>query len=167
MTVFYENVVYCTYLEDFQYQEDIVSLIDAFPDVQKHRTNVKAKMTDWNMLNYLPFDELGKEILNFCKTVSKNRYNIFPDLYIHDIWGMCYQSNDYAIAHDHWPATWSCAYYPKVPENSSSLIFPELNIEVQPQTDMLVVFPGWVSHRVDTKDFVGNRYVVSANVYAK
>ena len=167
MLAFYEDILFYTTLETFKYRKEIKNSIDASSDSQNRKTNVKAKMTDWNMTHLSEFNELGKEMLNYCSIVSKNRYAICPELYIKEMWGMHYLNDDYAMLHDHWPATWACVYYPEVDEGVSSLIFPELDIEIIPQNNMLVVFPGWLSHKVDKKEFFGKRYVVSANIYAR
>lgn len=163
----FENLIFCTSLDKFKSNQTIIDVIDVSYDVQNHGTNVKAKMTRMDMMNYLGFNELGTNILDFCNIVSRSRYGFSPDMYIYSMWGMCYQSNDHAVEHNHWPATWACSYYVDVPPDAPPICFPDLNLEVEVKKNKLVLFPGWLSHKVVGKPFDGKRYVVSANIHVK
>lgn len=163
----FEDLIFCTSLDKFNYNQKIIDIIDASSDVQNHATNVKAKMTRMDMMDCQGFNELGINIIDFCRIVSKRRHDCLPEMYIYSMWGMCYQGNDYAVAHNHWPATWACAYYVDVPPDAPPICFPDLNLEVQVKKNKLVLFPGWLSHKVVGKPFDGKRYVVSANIHVK
>jgi hypothetical protein len=163
-----KNYFYCVQkIEDKSFQNDIINSIDRSDDVQKKNTNVKAKMTQWNMMHEPGFESLALHMLNFALQISEVKYCSDPvknKFLFTSIWGMCYESQDYAIAHDHWPALWSCVYYIKPPKNCPELIFPELNDCVYPEDGTLVLFPSHVVHEVPKKEFIGKRYVVSANL---
>lgn len=165
-----KNYFYCvSKIEDKSFQNDIINSIDRSEDVQKKNTNVKAKMTSWNMINEPGFKPLASYMINLAKEVSQFKYCVDPaksNFLFTSIWGMCYESQDYAIPHDHWPALWSCVYYIKPPKNCPELIFTELNESVHPEDGTLVLFPSWVVHEVPKKEFIGKRYVVSANLVA-
>jgi len=143
--------------------ENIMNYIDLVGDVQHHQTNVKAQMTEWNLVENENFLTIADKAVKFSQSIGQTVYNrvIFP--YINDVWGMKYKSGEYAIEHDHWPATFSFAYYINPPENST-LSFPELNKELKNEHKMLVIFPGWILHKVEAKQFSGYRYVVSGNL---
>jgi len=158
---------YCyfyTKIEDTSFQNDIINIIDQSDDVQQKTTNVKAKMTDWNMQNKLGFKTLATHMINFASIISEKRYKKKEEFYFTSMWGMCYESEDYTITHDHWPSIWSCVYYINPPINCGELIFPEINEYIVPEDKLLVLFPGWVVHNVPKKQFVGKRYVVSGNL---
>jgi len=78
---------------------------------------------------------------------------------------MKYRSGDYALSHDHWPALWSMSYYINPPEDGPSIVFPKSNYQVKPVNGLMCIFPAYVKHEVEKKEFEGYRYVVSANGY--
>lgn len=72
----------------------IVEQIDLQGDRQKYRTNVKAQMTDWNMIDKPGFNSLVNIICNSVKEISMTKYNIPFNPIINDIWGINYKKND-------------------------------------------------------------------------
>ena len=157
---------YTKIVEDKSFQKDIIDVIDKFPDVQKKNTNVKAKMTDWYLMKEKGFNELSKHMLDFAEEVSEYRFKRASNFNftVKEMWGICYESNEYTLPHDHWPFVWSVVYYINPPENCPNLVFPELNNYVEPKDGLLVLFPGWMVHEVPPSFFEGKRYVVSANI---
>lgn len=156
---------YFTCIEDKSFQNDIVNIIDQSNDIQKKSTNVKAKMTSWEMMNEIGFKTLATYMINYAKYVMHDTYHRENDNFkILSMWGMCYESEDYAVPHDHIPTFFSCVYYINPPKNGPELFFPELNKSVQPEDGMLVIFPSWIIHEVPKKTFFGKRYAVSANL---
>ena len=101
-----KNYFFCiTKINDKSFQNDIINFINCSLDVQKKITNVKAKMTSWNVLQQPGFGPLASYMIDFALQVSKERYNLelFNKISVDSIWGMCYESSDFATPHDHWP----------------------------------------------------------------
>lgn len=144
--------------------KNIIKIIDEQGDKQKMLTNVKAQMTEWNVGNKDGFKELVDIIKNLSIKASEIKYKTTINPYIKSIWGMKYKSFDYALPHDHFPATWACVYYINPPKDSPGLYFPEENKEIEIHHGKLIIFEGNVLHEVKTKQFEGFRYVVSANI---
>ena len=154
-----------TKINDASFQKDIIDIIDESDDVQKRNTNVKAKMTHWQMQDEPGFKTLASHILNFANMITEIKHNRQKEpFYFNSMWGICYENQDYTVPHDHWPSIWSCVYYICPPNNCGELIFPELNQIVFPEDKLLVLFPGWMVHEVPKKNFLGKRYTVSANL---
>lgn len=156
---------FCINITENYFVKDIIQFIDSQKDVMNRTTNVKAKMTDWHVQEEKGFKELSKYILHFAKHISLKKFNVNVNLKIKAMWGMCYTDGDYAVPHDHWPSLWSSTYYINPPEDSPGLYFNDLDEYVFPKNGTLILFPGWVKHEVKKKNFVGNRYVVAANLH--
>ena len=160
-----EHSIYNSIIDDEEMNHQIVSVIDEVGDVQGKTTNVKAQMTEWNM-SYKPgFIKLLYYFSEIIKEISFNDYKRTFGMIIKDMWGMKYKSGDYALAHDHWPAVWSMSYYISPPENGPNIVFPNSNYQVNPVNGLMCIFPAYVKHKVEKKEFEGYRYVVSANGY--
>ena len=157
---------YTSFIQDKDIKENIIKAIEFQGDRQNHKTNVKAQMTDWRMQDQKGFKELDNIIIPMLEKISETQYSLNDIQYrCSDMWGMKYSSEDIAIYHDHFPATWSIAYYINPPENSPGLIFTDYNEEVKLKDGLIVIFPGTTIHSVPKKKFKGNRYVVSANYH--
>ena len=88
-----------------------------------------------------------------------------PDCY--DVWGAVYKKGDYTISHDHWPAIWSWTYYVNVTSQCSPLVFTNTDYKVQPVNGLLVIFPGWVKHKVLPQENDHERVMVAGNLNAR
>ena len=63
------------------------------------------------------------------------------------MWIAQYDKGDHAERHYHYPLDWSAVYYINVEDNASPIIFGE-DVKVQPENNMMLLFPGWLNHRV-------------------
>lgn len=152
-------------LDDEKMNKKIVKIIDKQGDKQKQTSNVKAQMTEWKMMDQPGFKELAEIIKEAAVEASKKKYGLLINPIITDMWGMKYKSEEIAIKHDHYPSTWSCAYYINPPKGAPGLFFPEADKEIKIENGLLVLFEGNVKHEVRPAKFDGFRYVVSANLY--
>ena len=157
-------------LNETEMNKNIKKVIDDYGDRQNYQTNIKAQMTDWKMWNKPGFNHLTNIVLDICKKISSLKLKKEKkNLVLHNLWGMKYKSNDYAVEHDHWPSLWSFVYYLKVPKGASGLFFSELEdgIEIDVKSGLLVLFDGNLKHSVKPGVFKGYRYVVSGNIKEK
>jgi hypothetical protein len=137
-------------------------------DVQKRSTNLNADMTGWATQNEEPFKTIADlSYLKVCEISDKffNRPDL--DWFIKSCWGARYIKGDYALLHDHYPATWSLVYYVNAPKGSSHLEFPGSQISIQPTNGLMLIFPGNIEHQVPVCDIDNDRIVVSINFYAR
>ena len=76
----------------------------------KHRSNIKAQMTEWNMQLEAGGEHFQK-LVDWVREVSidSSPVQFIPDCY--DCWGAVYRKGEYTQSHDHWPAIWSWTYY--------------------------------------------------------
>jgi len=154
-----------TKLNDPKMDKDIIKVINKQGDRQNHKSNVKAQMTEWRMWDEPGFDKLKNIICEMSIQISQQQYNRKITPMLTDMWGMKYKSEEYAKSHDHWPALWSMSYYINPPVDGPDIIFTNTNYSLKPVHGMMCIFPAYVEHGVEKKQFEGYRYVVSANGY--
>jgi len=157
----------------------LIQKILAYPDVMKHKTNVKANMTDWRM--HMKDDDFGK-LSSTVETIAMNmRYGSThvdgdthtvknkgqsPRLMTDECWGASYGKGEYTNNHNHWPALWSWCYYLQVPKGSSPLVFSEAGIMFEPKVGDLVLFDGQAQHSVPPCDCEEKRVMIAGNIVA-
>ena len=100
----------------------LIKKIIAYPDVMKHKTNVKANMTDWRM--HMKDDDYNK-VSTIAENVAKTmrygsthvdgdthtkRKGKSPRLMTDECWGACYSKGEFTQEHNHWPVVWMGCY---------------------------------------------------------
>ena len=159
---------YETKINDPKMDKEIKKIIDKQGDRQNHKTNVKAQMTEWRMHNEPGFKQLANISINIAKQVSLDKYKRDVNFKLTNLWGMKYKSEETTIAHDHWPALWSFAYYLNAPKDAPGLFFPDMGEqggERKLEPGLLVMFEGHIKHAVRQVKYKGYRYVVSGNLH--
>ena len=140
-------------------------------DQMERTTNVKADMTHW---------ETGENLLEWqslCKDVMENHLPEFiGKLLMHQaldarfvcyaMWGVSYSKGDYTVFHDHFPSILSFIYYVKADEDSAPLIFTDIDYELHPKENDLIIFPSYLKHGVPTQMKDANRMSISGNIGA-
>ena len=144
-----------------EFDEQLIFIIRGRGDTQRHKTNVKADMTDWFMQKqHKQFQEVGDKAIEIA--IKNSPYDMEMELF--DCWGVIYQKDDWTKAHDHWPHPWSFVYYIRCGEKDAPLQFPDADLSVYPSSGQIVLFPGWVRHAVPPQDHDSERIVVAGNI---
>ena len=161
---------YPVVLKTYDKWKDLNPLLEKYIRQQgdriNHKSNVKAQMTEWNM-QVEAGGEHFQELVNWVREISLeiSPVQFIPDCY--DVWGAVYKKGDYTISHDHWPAIWSWTYYVNVTSQCSPLVFTNTDYKVQPVNGLLVIFPGWVKHKVLPQENDHERVMVAGNLNAR
>jgi len=150
-------------IDDEEIDKNLMKEIDKQGDKQNHSSYVKANMTDWDMRKKPGFKELLKITDNIVKDIQYHHYNLKIPLYLGDVWGARYESNNEAVEHDHYPASWSFVYYPNTIEGAPGLTFREAGVERKIKKGMLLFFHSDLKHSVRKQEYVGYRYCVVGN----
>jgi hypothetical protein len=152
----------CKFDEEFDNQ--LIDIIRSRGDTQRHRTNVKADMTDWFMQKqHSQFQSIGDVAIDLAKKHSP--YDIEFELF--DCWGVIYGKNDWTKAHDHWPHPWSFVYYIRCGDNDSPLEFSDGyqgEHHIKPVSGEMILFPGWLRHKVSSQLHDSERIIVAGNI---
>jgi len=162
-----DSCIYKIILNDEKINSDIIDTIDNSKDEQNYNTNVKAHMTHWRMQKYKGFVELKNTIDKIVEQIVFEKIKIknsLSSLFLREMWGLKYKSNDYTVKHNHWPAILSFAYYPNS-VNNSSLFFDDLNLEIHIEKGLLLIFDGFLEHSVKNLQIENYRYCVSGNYF--
>lgn len=143
---------YLNYDEEYLKRCREYSLNVDYPN--SYETNVKAKMSTWQIFNETDlFDPILNDIM-CCVRDSRwhhEGWDGIMNMKIQDCWISIYEKGDKTIPHDHDPSFLSFVYYLSVDDESSGkLVFDELNYEIQPSNNLLVMFPSSVKHSVKT-----------------
>ena len=143
----------------------LTSKIKEQGDQQYRKTNVKADMTKWTMQNDIHF----KKIIDFAIELITNGSNPLPqgEFFATDCWGAVYRQGEETLPHAHHPATWSFVYYVDASPFCAPLVFPTAERAIKPETGLIIIFPGWVSHSVPKQEIDKERIIVSGNIAIK
>jgi hypothetical protein len=131
-------------------------------------SNVKAEyMTPWRSHLLTPkFKPLIDVVLQVGqeagKLLSPSPENPIPEMLISECWGVIYEKSSYTQPHNHFPSDFACAIYLEAHDNSAPIIFSG-KYPVQPKPNMLVMFPGILTHEVPATE--GRRVVVVMNLH--
>ena len=154
-------------LDDHKMNEQIIQEIDKQGDKHDHKTNVKADMTDWDMRKKPGFKNLLTITDSIVKDIQHHHFGLKIPLYLKEIWGTKYKSNDETIEHNHYPSSWSFVYYPNEVKGAPGLTFGEAGVERTIKKGMLLFFHSMLKHSVRKQEFKGFRYCVAGNYETK
>ena len=117
-------------------------------DKQFQKTNVKAIMSSyavWEETNiYGPLLDKIMEKVNTLFPINDKRFKY--DLI--NAWMNIYKEGNYTESHNHSPSQYSFSYYLQTSKNSTPLIFDNCDFEINPQEDLLILFPSYIDHSV-------------------
>ena len=165
------NPVYLTELED-HVKPSRQEIYDAIKNnlVTNVLENVYANSTGWRLDKQSDtistvvesmeqaLDEIVFETTqNPLKTPNLFDYNLL------NCWGVIYNEGDLAKSHYHYPSIMSQVYYVNVESNSSPLFFTDLDVEISPESGMLVTFPSYLMHTVPPLEKDDQRVVIATN----
>ena len=114
--------------------------------------------------HYPQFQTVGDKAIDIARKNSP--HDIGMELF--DCWGVIYQKDDWTKVHDHWPHPWSFVYYIQCGESDSPLAFPDGyqgEHLVRPVSGDMVLFPGWLRHKVSPQIADNERIIVSGNLH--
>ena len=146
-------------------KNQVKSIIDLSEDVQKNRTNLQCKMTDWKLhLTQDCFKQIADAVKDHVTYFQKKYHKSTHEITVTDCWGAFYQGNDEAREHSHYPALWSGVAYIDCPSDSQPTIFPSCNYSHPATEGTYIIFPGWLKHYV--KAGSQSRHIVAFNMRA-
>ena len=135
----------------------------------KNRSGVGGDQVDIPKINII-FNKLEKEINLKLKEISINNMELVKETKLSNMWFCINRYKDFNKPHTHPFSILSGVYYVKVPKNSGRIVFKNSNsIDnflhqdyiknfntnnssewfMQPEENMLYIFPSWVTHYVE------------------
>ena len=170
----YANVCIGEYPFHKQLKDELVPLLENYPDIQGRKTNVIATMTEWNWNpENVRLKRLKNNIIQFVsyncdKQEVRSIGNSRPDRYfINDFWGNIYRKGDYTKPHSHRPNVFSFVYFLKSKWYHSPLVFSDGGEKIRPTEGTFVIFPSHLNHLVPKHRYRETRITLSGNMRIK
>ena len=151
----YEDIFIEEYPFHKELKDELVPLLEKYPDKQGRKTNVQATMTEWNWdPENVRLKRLKNNITEFInyncnKQEMRSVGDSRPDrYYIYDFWGNIYRKGDYTKLHAHRPSIFSFVYFLKSKWYYSPLVFSDSGKKIRPKEGKFVIFPSHMYHFV-------------------
>ena len=152
----------------------LIEVIRSEGDKQNRNTHVKATMTSWQIPINPKIQPYSKffDFLHKCFVDNLTKLWLPMDYNQHEpkhsyaltsIWGVIYREGDHTELHNHFSAPFSFCYYLKMDDPPTPLRFESIDYSLVPTESTLVLFPGWMDHRVPKIDSKGERIVITGN----
>jgi len=152
-----------------QLSDELVPVLEEYPDLQDRGTNVKAVMTDWDFDLVPKSLQIKKFKLYLTNTITKEfEYHLVgqsqPPIKLVDFWANVYREGDYTESHNHWPfSEFSFAYFLKSEWYYSPLVFTDSGVRIRPKAGKFVIFNSLIKHHVPKHRFKKSRITLSGN----
>ena len=167
----YEDIFIGKYPFHKELKDELVPLLEKYPDKQGRQTNVIATMTewDWNPEN-VRLKRLKNSILecaNYNCAFSRGGNSKKDRYYMCDFWGNIYRKGDYTKEHKHLPNIFSFVYFLKSKWYHSPLVFSDSGEKIRPIEGTFVIFPSHLKHLVPKHRYRETRITLSGNMSIK
>lgn len=146
-----------------EYKQQCINEIYKIGDKQNNQTNVKALMSSWEIWNET---KVLNPLIDKITTITDKLVYVGEDFKneLKHCWSAIYKNGHYTVPHTHTPSHFSFIYYLKADNESSPLIFDEVDFSLYPQDDMLVIFPSYLTHSVPTQNIGEDRICLAGNI---
>ena len=152
-----------------QLSDELVPVLEEYPDLQDRGTNVKAVMTDWNF-DLVPKSLQIKKFKLYLSNIITKEFEYYlvgqsqPPIKMTEFWANVYREGDYAKPHNHWPFyDFSFAYFLKSKWYCPPLVFTHSGARIRPKAGRFVIFNSLIDHHVPKHRFKNSRITLSGN----
>ena len=132
-----EQLIEATYKE-----KDNAPYVDSFNDVFNEE-NGKIVVTNYRAWEAIP---LYKKLLENIEITINNWTK--SNTKLDQAWSGIYDIGQETKSHNHHPSQFSFCYYMRAETPYTPMVFDECNIEINGETDLLIVFPSFLQHSV-------------------
>ena len=156
-------------------KEEWAPILESYPDCQDRLTNVKATMTEWDMLSVM--DEYNfdtSKLKKLKETMLQDSYRFYESckyrsshtskIGYRNFWSNIYRKGDYTKSHNHIFSNVSCVYFLKAKWYHSPLVFTQYGERIRPKEGNYVLFPSYLMHHVPKHKFNDTRITISGNI---
>ena len=166
----YDDVCIGEYPFHKELKDELVPLLENYPDKQGRKTNVIATMTEWD---WNPENDRLKRLKN--NIVEFANYNcsfkwtggVYARYFMWEFWANIYRKGDYTLSHDHRPQHLSFVYFLKTKWYYSPLVFSDSGKKIRPKEGTFVIFPSHMYHFVHKHRYGETRMTLSGNMRIK
>ena len=151
-------------------KEELLPLLENYPDEMGRKTSVKATMTkyDWDPKSDR-LERLKNNILEFANYNCSFKWTggVYARYFMWEFWANIYRKGDYTLSHDHRPQHLSFVYFLKTKWYYSPLVFSDSGKKIRPKEGTFVIFPSNVRHLVPKHRYRETRITLSGNMQIK
>tara|TARA_X000000368_G_scaffold214444_1_gene169400 strand:+ start:254 stop:802 length:549 start_codon:yes stop_codon:yes gene_type:complete len=157
-------------------KEELLPLLENYPDQHDRSTNVKATMTEWEWQK----DNRRVKRLKECACaelrhhpmvhqIGYQRYRKPSMINFKEFWANVYRKGDYTQSHDHlgYQTTFGFVYFLKTKWYHPPFTFSESGKKMKPKEGTYLIFPGYLKHHVLKNRFDETRITLSGNMLIK
>ena len=147
------------------YIPNILNIVNDYSRIYPTSVNSNSHLSSWRSdwkthKKDSRFNVLLDFTIETLEKIHKDLFHSEREFACIEMWIAQYDKGDNAERHYHYPLDWSAVYYINVEDNTSPIIFGE-DIRVQPENNMMLLFPGWLNHRVPKTQ--GKRTLIAMN----
>ena len=148
------------------YINECIKEIYSLGDSMNNTTNVQGIMTTYMIFQESKvFDQLFVNILDIAtETREEDFVGKNCRLVLKDAWGAIYKKGHYTKPHSHFPSAYISFVYYLQPAENTPLIFSDDKTSINPEKDLLIMFPGYVRHEVPIHEGTEDRIVLAGNL---
>ena len=123
-------------------------------------TNVKGKMTSWLWFAKDPkFIDIVQQGIDYLDEHGPS----LPAYRLKEAWGIKTSFRDKTVRHCHGAALVSGVYY--LNNNNQTLYFPQLELEIKPEKNKLLLFSGFLDHYTNLNKQKTEKYAIAFNLF--
>ena len=162
-------------------KEELLPLLENYPDQQDRSTNVQATMTEWKWQeDNRRVKRLKKYICaeTCCPKTCNDIYNRYKEsdnsgfpfeFECEEFWANIYNKRDYTHPHVHtgYKFGFGFVYFLKTKWYHPSLVFSESGKKMKPKEGTYIIFPKNLMHHVPKNRFDETRITLSGNLIIK
>ena len=131
-----------------QLKKEVYDSLLNYKDKQDHETNVKATMTEWNLITP-EIENLKDYIINSLKELPDAlRWGPAGDFKFKYLWANIYREGEYTTFHSHHPEDFTMVYFLTAHDGDAPLLFEDSKTRIYPEEGLMALFPGYVCHSV-------------------
>ena len=165
----YDDIFIGEYPFHKQLKDELVPLLEKYPDKQGMQTNVIATMTEWD---WNPENDRLKRLKNTITEFANNKYGYRKGsdtaqkerYFMKHFWGNIYRKGNYTRPHVHIPNNLSCVYFLKSKWYHSPFVFSDSGKKIRPTEGTFVIFPSHIDHFVPIHQYHETRITLSGNM---
>ena len=156
-----------------QLKEELVPLLENYPDQQNRSTNVKATMTNF----FWGIDSKSKKLQRLKECIVAEAYSHEdyivppwegprPSLFVKDCWANIYEKGDHTLPHHHqeYLMGFGFVYFLKTEWYHPPCVFTHSGKKIKAKEGTFVLFPNYLKHHVPKNRFKETRITLSGNI---
>ena len=171
----YSDVYIGEYPFHKELKEELLPLLENYPDEMGRKTSVKATMTKykWDPKSDR-LERLKNNILEFANYNCSFEWTggVYARYFMWEFWANIYRKGDYAEPHSHRPNILSFVYFLKTKWYHSPLTFKSrwdepISKRIRPKEGTFIIFPSHLNHFVSKHRYRETRMTLSGNMRIK